>query len=279
MGGSGFLRPKIGLALGSGGLRGTAHIGVLKVLERETIPIDYIAGCSIGSMIAALYCSGYTPEQILNLAKKIKPSFWMDFIVPKMGILAGDRFLETMRILTRKNQFSDLSIPLAVVATEITSGCEVVFTEGDVAPAVRASISVPGIFVPFRIGEMLLVDGAVLNPTPLNVLEEMGAEIIIGVDLAHAGIVNSITNVFDVILQSIDIMERELFNHRQQRWDIIIRPNVAHIPPSSFEYIDEGVRLGEVAAEESLPQIKYTISKLMNIKGMEAKIPSPQPPS
>lgn len=250
------MRPKIGVALGAGGLRGLAHVGVLSVLEREHIPIDYIAGCSIGSMIGALYCAGQQPENIVKLARRLKRNYWLDFIVPKMGIVSGDKIFNVMRLLTQKKTFADLKIPLAVVATEINQGKEVIFTEGDLAEAVRASISVPGIFVPYQLKDMMLVDGAVLNPTPIDIVRKMGADVVIGVDLAHAATLSRITNMFDVIIQSIDIMERELSKHRQVYCDVLIRPDVSHIPPSSFEGMDECFHIGQVATEAVLPEIK-----------------------
>lgn len=254
------MRPKVGLALGSGGLRGLAHVGVLRVLEREKIPVDYIAGCSIGSMIGALYCAGQQPDTILKLARHLKRNYWLDFIIPKMGIVSGEKVLQVMRLLTQQKSFADLKTPLAVVATEINHGKEVVFTEGDLAKAVRASISVPGIFVPYQWDDMLLVDGAVLNPTPIDVVRKMGADIVIGVDLAYASTVSSITNMFDVIIQSIDIMERELSKHRQPHCDVLIRPEISHISPSSFESIEECVALGEAAAELVVGEIRRLLA-------------------
>lgn len=254
------MRPKIGLALGSGGLRGLAHVGVLKVLERENVPIDFIAGCSMGSLIGALYCVGLDPDTILKLARNLKRRHWLDFIMPKMGIISGDRVLAMMRLLTQSKTFNQLNIPLAIVATELTCGKEVVFTEGEVAHAVRASISVPGIFVPHKIGDLLLVDGAVLNPTPIDVARNMGADKVIAVDLAHAGVVCSISNVFDVVIQAIDVMERELCKIRRQECDVLIRPDIAHISPSSFDAVEECVALGEAAAQAMLPSIKQLLS-------------------
>jgi NTE family protein len=249
------MRPKVGLVLGSGASRGIAHIGVLKVLERENIPVDILAGCSIGSIIGSLYLSGYSPELMLKLAKHLRPRYWLDIGLPKMGILSGNKFLKIMRLLTKKKHFADLQIPFAIVATEIVEGREVIFTEGELATAVRASISVPGIFVPFKLDNMLLVDGAVLNPTPIDAARNLGAEMIIAVDLAHASIISGINSIFDVILQSIDLMERELSRYRQPTGAILIRPEVSHIPPSSFEHIEECVRLGEAATERILPEI------------------------
>lgn len=250
------MRPKIGLALGAGGLRGLAHVGVLRVLERENIPIDYVAGCSIGSLIGALHCAGLDSETIYKLAKHLKRRHWIDFVIPKMGIISGDRVLAMLRLLTKQKQFEELATPLAVIATDLGNGREVVFTKGDVATAVRASVSVPGVFVPYQLGDILYVDGAVLNPTPIDIARKMGADFVIAVDLAHRGETGPITNLFDVIIQAINIMERQMFKQRQEECDVLIRPNVAHLSPSSFEAIDECVALGEQAAEALLPEIK-----------------------
>lgn len=252
--------PKIGLALGSGGLRGIAHIGVLKVLEKYNIPVDYIAGCSIGSLIGALYAAGLDPETMLKLAKNLKRRHWLDFVIPQMGIISGERALATIRLLTGQRNFSELRIPLAVVATELNSGREFIFTEGDLANAVRASISVPGVFIPFAIEDGLFVDGAVINPTPIDTARNMGADIVIAVDLAHAGTVCGITNMFDVIIQSIDIMERELCKHRQPHCDILIQPDVGNFSPSSFDAMDECVLAGEMAAESVMPALKKLLA-------------------
>lgn len=253
-------RPTIGLALGSGGLRGLAHIGALQVLEKAKIPINLIAGCSIGGLIGALYASGLDSGTILKLAKSLKRRHWLDFVVPKMGLIAGDRTLATLRLLTKRKQFSELSIPLAVVATDLKSGREVVFTEGEVAVAVRASISVPGIFVPYRYGETLLVDGAVLNPTPVDIAHRMGADIIIAVDLLPVnGEVNP-TNIFDVLVQTIDIVERQLIKQHEPYCDILVKPAVGHISPSSFDAIDECIALGSAAMEAALPEISRRLA-------------------
>ncbi len=252
--------PKIGLALGAGGLRGLAHIGVLKVLRNHQIPIDFIAGCSIGSLIGALYAAGLEPETILKLGKTLKKRHWLDFVIPQMGIVSGERALATVRLLTKQKTFADLNTPLAIVATELNSGREFIFTEGDVAKAVRASISVPGVFIPYAMDDMLFIDGAVINPTPIDIARNMGADVVIAVDLAHAGTVCNIRNMFDVIVQSIDIMERELCKYRQPHCDILIQPDVGNQSPSSFDTMDDCALAGEVAAEAVIPQIKKFLS-------------------
>jgi NTE family protein len=247
---------KISLALGSGGLRGLAHIGVLKVFEQEKIPIHMIAGCSIGSMIGALYAAGITPDMMEKLAKNLHRRHWIDFIVPKNGLVAGQRILEMMQLLTQNKTFDQLGIELAVVATNLYKGEETIFTTGAVAEAVRASISVPGIFVPYTIGDVSYVDGAVVNPTPIDIARYRGGGLVVAVDLAHAGTVSTVTNMFDVILMSIDIMERQLLKHRLVYSDVLIQPKVGHILPSSFEHVEELISLGEAAAREVIPQIR-----------------------
>ena len=246
---------KVGLTLGSGGLRGLAHVGVLRVLERAGIPVHCIAGCSIGSLIGALYCSGHDADTIHKLAKHLKRRHWLDFVIPKMGVIAGERVLETMRILTRQKHFQELSIPLAVVATELGSGCERVFTTGSVAAAVRASVSVPGVFVPYQLEDAVYVDGAVINPIPADAARGIGADVVIAVDLSVKETPGPIANLFDVMIQSIDIMERQIFRQRQNQCDVLIQPRVGHISPSAFDAIDECVLRGEEAAMEALPRI------------------------
>ena len=260
---------KVALALGSGGLRGLAHIGVLRILTRYGVPVDYVAGCSIGALIGSLYCTGLDSETIRKIAVTLKRRHWLDFVIPKLGLIAGDRTLEMLRLLTRGKAFADLDIPLAVVATDLCQGNEIVFREGDVASAVRASISVPGIFQPFKMKDRTLIDGAVVNPTPVDVARLMGGDIVIGVDLVHAGSVCNFDNIFDVILQSIDIVERQLAKQRQTDCDILIQPEVAQFSPSSFDRIDECIEAGEKATEAVMPQIMELLKRTEYIRANE----------
>lgn len=251
----------ISLALGSGGLRGLTHIGVLKVFEQENIPINMIAGCSIGSLIGALYASGLTPEQMEKLAKHLRRRHWLDFIVPKNGLVAGSRVLEMMRLLTKNKNFEELHIPFAVVATDLYKGREIVFDKGPVAEAVRASVSVPGIFVPYTIKDICYVDGAVVNPTPIDVARQRGNGIVVAVDLGHADNVGTATNMFDIIIMSVGIMTRQLLKHRLAHCDILIQPKAGHILPSDFGRVDELIALGEEAAREAVPDIRKLLKE------------------
>ena len=247
---------KIGLALGSGGLRGIAHIGVLSVLEKEGVPIDLVAGSSIGSLIGALHCNGLAAADIYKLAQAMGSRHWLDMTMPKMGLFAGDKIVQVLRVLTQRKEFADLETPLAVVATDLRAGREVVFQSGSVAEAVRASVSVPGIFVPYEHNGMRLVDGAVLNPTPVDVVRAMGADVVIAVDLAHAGLVNEVRNIFDVIISSIDLMAQELFRFKQPACEVLIRPAVANVSPASFQSMEDAFAAGVQAAEAALPELR-----------------------
>jgi len=177
-------RKKIGLVLGSGSARGFAHIGVLSVLEKHGIRPDYIAGTSIGAAVGALYATGMSAEYMKRLTISTEWQDLLDFTIPKTGVIAGNNIEEYLQDLTNNCKFKDLVIPLAVVATDIKNAHKVVFAEGNVAKAVRASISVPGVFSPVEIDSHELVDGGLVDPIPIDVAKNMGADIIIAVDLS-----------------------------------------------------------------------------------------------
>lgn len=185
-----------GLALGGGSARGLAHVGVILALEAYDIPIDIIAGTSIGSVIGSLYASGATIKELEEVALSIKKSktlFMIDPAFPHSGLIGGDRIEKMLNQFSLKNlTFNDLNIPFAAVATEIESGAEVIINQGKVIDAVRASISIPGIFTPVKYQDYYLVDGGVVNPVPVNVAKMMGADIIIAVSLAKINPYNSL---------------------------------------------------------------------------------------
>lgn len=251
--------PKIGIALGSGGARGLAHIGVLKVLEEEKIPIHYIAGSSIGSLIASFYAAGQDIERMLKISQAFKRKYFIDVKVPKLGFIQGNRIKEFIRLFTYNKRIEELNIPTAIVATDIHTGEKVVFREGPIAEAVRASISIPGIFVPENFHGRMLVDGGVTDRVPVSVVRDMGADIIIAVDVSGLKKNPVITNIYDVILQSIDIMQQELISNRALQSDIYIRPAVEKFSAYSITEIDTIITLGEQAARNEINNIKDLI--------------------
>lgn len=165
------MKPKVGIALSSGVVRGISHIGILKVLEREKVPIDFVAGTSIGALIGALYCSGTTIEEMENLVNTAKWRELVDFTIPKNGLIAGKKIEAFISKILKKKTFEELNIPLSIVATDLNSGDKVVFSEGDIIKAVKASISMPGVFEPVLDGDSILADGGLVDPIPVDIIK------------------------------------------------------------------------------------------------------------
>ena len=260
------MNKKIGLALGAGGAKGLAHIGVLQVLKRESIRIDMIAGSSMGAIIGAAYAAGTDVDILAKLVCHLNHSLYVDINIPRMGLLKGKRAQSLIELLTHGKNFAQLNIPLAVVATDIEKGERVVFTEGDLATAIRASMSIPGIFNPVRYRGRLLVDGAVTERLPVYALKEMGADFIIGVDVKYLPRENGgnivIKNIYDVIMQSIEILENKVFISCLDFVDVLITPDTQKIAVTDFTKAEECIKLGVAAAEEKLEAIKTGISQL-----------------
>lgn len=263
-------RPKIGLALGSGGARGMAHIGVIQVLEEHGIPIDCIAGSSAGALVGSLYSTGLTPKQIKQFASHFPQKYWLDYSMPKMGFIAGDKLKEIVRLLTKNKNIEETQIPLSIVATDLQKGKRKVFNEGPIAEAVRASIAIPGIFVPEKIDGVYYVDGGVIDRVPVSVVKEMGPDIVIAVDVSFVETVHPITSIFDVIAQSIDVMEREILRHQILHADLMIRPKVGHYSTNMFSEVEAIIKEGEEATLEIIPAIKKIIEEWEESKN-EAK--------
>jgi len=265
---------KIGLALGSGAARGMAHIGVLEVLLQEGIPIDMIAGTSAGAVVGALYARGTNVNRIKKLALDMR---WLrltplvDLTLPKTGLIGGKKIEDWFKSLTGSDlQFSELKIPFACVATDIMSGGEVVLNEGSVAAAVRASISIPGIFTVVKHEDRYLVDGGLTNPVPVSVLNRMGADFTIAVNVLPDITARDRThwtgkekdrsnwepNIFHILMQSLYIGTHSLAKSCLEDADIAIEPHVAHISPGDFHQGQECVLQGRLAAQEAIPEIK-----------------------
>lgn len=254
-------QPKIGLALGSGGARGFAHLGVIKVLKDEGIPIDLIAGSSMGALVGSFYGAGIEMSRLYTLSTAFKRKYFLDFTVPKMGFIAGKKVMEFIKVFTHGKNIEELSIPLGIVATDLLTGEKVVFKSGPVANAVRASISIPGIFVPEKYNGRILVDGGVSDRVPVSVAKEMGADIVIAVDVSRVKRNAEISSIYDVIMQSIDIMQTEIITNREIEADIMIRPPVELYSSRAFTNIDEIIIIGEEETKKQLHQIKTVIER------------------
>lgn len=204
-------RIKIGLALGKGTAKGFAHIGVLKELEKKGIKPDMIAGCSAGAIVGALYASGMSPKSMEKELLNVNWKHMFDFGVPKNGLIKGDALWKYIELLTQNKDFRELDIPLYVVSTNLTKKEKVIFEDGNVAKAVRASLAIPGIFDPIYINGDEYVDGGLTDPVPIDILKSHGADMIIAVDLSTE-IKDIIANPPIVVSHGFfDRMSKELF--------------------------------------------------------------------
>lgn len=254
-------KPKVALVLGAGSARGLAHIGVLQVLLENQIPFDVIVGSSMGAMIGVVYACGADIYMLDKMVEYMNTRILFDVGVPRMGFIAGNRVRDFLDLLTKKRSFAELDMPVAVVATDLIAGQRVVITEGQLTEAVRASISLPGIFAPIIKDDMVLVDGAVSDRLPIEVAREWGADLVLAVDVTFGpGKKTAINNAMDVILTSLDIMSKHHFDSVLSGADILIQPEVGHISPKEFERSREAVDLGRKAAEEKIAEIKNLIA-------------------
>ncbi|MBT2654250.1 patatin-like phospholipase family protein [Bacillus sp. ISL-18] len=253
--------PKIGLALGSGGARGFAHLGVIMALKEAGIPIHLIAGSSMGALVASFYGAGLDFDRLYKLSTAFKRKYFLDFTVPKMGFISGKKIKEFIRVFTHGKNIEELSLPIGIVATDLLTGEKVVFHNGPVAEAVRASISIPGIFVPEKYNGRILVDGGVADRVPISVAKEMGADIVIAVDVSRVKRNAEITTIYDVIMQSIDIMQTEIISHRETTADIMIRPPVEMYSSRAFTHTEEIITIGMEETKKHIKQIKTVIEK------------------
>lgn len=253
---------KIGLALGSGSARGLAHIGVIETLSKYNIPIHAVSGSSAGAIIGAMYCCGVDFKYVKALCRNLQQKDYIDVTVPRIGFIKGDRIQEMFKILTKNCEFKDLKIPLTVVATDLKNKKQMIIGEGKVHEAIRASISIPGVFIPYVKDDMVLVDGAVLDRVPAKILKDMGMDLIIGVDVGFNLTTSNCKSIFHVLFESIDLMETELFRLKKQESDIMIRVDLNNMDPYRFDLVDTCVERGIQAAENAIPEILERISNI-----------------
>jgi NTE family protein len=252
-------RKKIGLALGGGAVRGAAHLGVLEVLEREGIRPDYVAGVSAGSAMGAVYCAGLDLDEMKRLALGLRWRKLGQVTRSRLGLFDGRRMEEYLEEIIGPLQFEELEIPLATVAVDILRGELVVLKEGPVAPAVRASCAIPGIFTPLERGEQMLVDGGILNTVPVSVAREMGADYVIAVDLFPPTSRGAKPrNLFEMFYLSFYTIRRAA--HREGPGaDCLIVPPIGKFSLVDFSQVEALIEKGREAAEAKIEQIKQDL--------------------
>ena len=244
-------RKKVGVAFGGGGLKGSAHVGVLKVLTEHGIPIDYVAGTSIGSAVAALYASGYDWKMMDILFNEYDIESTLKVRPNRKGLIPADKYTDLIHTCTKGKRIEEMDIPLKIIAVDLISRKKIIFDRGDTALAVRASSSLPGIFTPVKIGDMLLVDGYILDNCPGDVVRAMGADIVIAISL-YAPDDAVPTNILDIVNRSLDIATSSF---QEIDGDIILRPIPRHVESLKTESIALCRRWGEECAEKHIDEI------------------------
>jgi len=253
---------KIAIVLGAGASRGFAHIGVLKVLESNKIPVHMIVGTSAGSFVGSLYAYGYNAFQLQKMSFSIEKGDILDITIPDNGFIKGEKLEEYINEKVKNTPIEKLRIPFYAVATDLQNGQEVVFGKGNTGIAVRASCSIPGIFNPVKISDRLYVDGGIVSPVAVDAAKKLGADVVIAIDISADIGVKPPDGAIETMLQSISIMYSKLSSLQLTKADIVIRPKVGYIGPGDFSKRHEAVLEGEKAALGALPEINALISRL-----------------
>lgn len=247
--------------MGAGAARGIAHIGILQVLEENKIPIDVLAGTSAGALIGLLYACGVDLRILARMTESLNWDDLVSLTITKLGLVSSERIHQMLRMLTRDKRFEDLSRPCAVVATDINTGEEVVIDKGLVADGVRASISIPGVFVPTTVGKRMLVDGALVNRVPVSTARRLGADIVIACDVGHPQFHNKVGNLSDIVLRTIDILERQCSKLQTDVGDVVICPDLGNVGSTQLNRAPEIISKGREAASGIIDEIGLLTGK------------------
>jgi len=256
------LRPGVGLALGGGFARGFAHLGVLKVFQQYNIKVSYIAGSSVGSILGAAYASGAPLERIMEACRTLRFRDIARWRVSRLGLASNHRLATLMDHVFGSRQFEDLRIPLAVVATDLSTGEPVVFTQGNLVDAIRASCAFPGLFEPVQIGTRCLADGGLVAPVPTHAARILGAEMVVGVSVGmQDGHHGTPTNIFQVVSRAVSAAQKHQLEVWERHADLVLRPDVQFLAWDDFARADEAIEAGAAAALRALPRIENLLEK------------------
>lgn len=255
-------KAKIALVLGAGAAKGFAHIGVIKILESNHIPIHMLVGTSAGSFVGSLYAYGYNAFQIQKMALSIEKKDIVDLTIPDNGFIKGELLEAYINGMVMNTPIEKFRFPFYAIATNIENGQEVIFGSGNTGMAVRASSAVPGIFRPVNISGQTYVDGGVVSPVPVIAARKMGADVVIAVDIS--GDLNNPKpeGTIETILSSINIMYSQISERQLSNADVVIKPKVGNISSSDFSKRHDAIMEGERSALEALPKIKVILERL-----------------
>lgn len=248
--------PRIGLALGGGAARGFAHIGVLQVLEEQGIKPDLIVGTSAGSVVATLYAAGKTPTELGQMAMTLDESSITDWVFPGRSLLKGEALARFVRKSTGGRQIESMRLPLGIVAADLKSGQPILFRRGDPGVAVRASSAVPAVFEPVKIGGREYIDGGAVSPVPVRFARQMGADVIIAVDISAIPEGQSTRGAVDILMQTFNIMGHTISQLEMSDADVVLRPKLEGIGSTDFSARRLSILAGREAALMALPQLR-----------------------
>ncbi len=257
--------PIIGLALGGGAARGFAHIGVIKILEANGIKPDIIVGTSAGSVIGAVYATGISANELQRLAINLDEATitdWMNPFSSKLGgMIKGDALQSTVNQLVKNNRIEQMKIRLAIVATDLQTGNPILFQRGDTGQAARASSSVPGIFMPTLISGKEYVDGGLSSPVPIKYTKNLGADIVIAVNISSDPSSQNFSGILGTLLQTTRIMGRAITNLELPMADVMVVPQLSQMKGTDFKSRNSAILAGEIAMQEQIAQLKNIIEE------------------
>jgi len=254
-------RPRLGLALGGGFARGVAHVGVLRVLVENSIPIDALTGASAGSIAAAAFASGCSIEELADAARKLRWNRYARWRFSRLGFATNERMESLLLDLLHCRTFEQLKIPLAVVAADVMTGDAVIFRDGDLILPVRASCSFPGLFAPIEYRGRILVDGAMVGSGPVAPLRDMDVDVIVGVYVTSTGTASRPTTLFQVVGESFQALQKLTQSTWKSQCDLVIEPQVLNLRWDDFGRADEVIAAGEAAARAALPELWRLLQK------------------
>ena len=255
---------KLGLALGGGAARGFAHVGVIAVLEEAGIKPQLVVGTSAGSLVAALYASGKTSAQLQQTALNMEEVAITDWMLPIFGrgMFRGDALARYVNELVAGRLMENMAIPLGIVATDLGNGNAVLFQKGDTGTAVRASSAVPAVFVPVKINGRDYVDGGLVSPVPVRFARQMGADVVIAVDISSPPEANQASDTLQILLQTFAIMGKSINQYELAGADVVVRPSVAGLKSADFSARQRAIDAGRAAMLAALPALKAKLAFL-----------------
>jgi NTE family protein len=253
--------PRVGLALGGGAARGFAHVGVIQVLEEAGIKPALVVGTSAGSLVAALYASGRSGQQLQQVALAMDEAAFADWTLPifNRGLLRGEALARYVNAQIGNRLIEHMAVPLGIVATDLNSGQGVLFQRGDTGTAVRASSAVPAVFLPVKIGSQEYVDGGLVSPVPVRYARQMGAELVIAVDISSAPEGNPSADPLQILLQTFAIMGKSINSWELKDADIVVRPALPGMSGGDFTGKRRAIDAGRAAMQALLPQLRAAL--------------------